>query len=55
MPFCQVADGSRSPLVSTVLQTFAYKGDAEGSSSGAASAAGLGAVAAALALAAAFA
>jgi hypothetical protein len=56
VPYCATADGSRSPLVSTVLQTFSYKGDVEGgSSSGAGAAAGLGAAAVLAALAAAFA
>ena len=50
VPYCQVAPGSRSPLVSTVLQTFDYKGEA--GSSGAAST-GLAAAAAAIGAAAA--
>jgi hypothetical protein len=54
VPYCQAASGSRSPLVSTVLQTYDFKGDASASSAGAAglaSLAVLGAAAAALAAA----
>jgi hypothetical protein len=52
VPYCQTPSGSRSPLVSTVLHSFEFKGDASASGAGAAglaAAAALGAAAAFLA------
>ena len=52
VPYCAVAPGSRSPLVSTIVQTFSYKGSDSSSGAGTASVATLAGAAVAAVLAA---